>query len=200
VDYDAIQPPEPIAGVEIREPQLFAYVHGKLNIVGTAAGEGFKTYQVQVGKGLNPENWIQVGAPGTAPVTNGTLGVWDTQGQEGLYAVRLQVVREDQTVETSTIQVTVDNAAPLVRVPYPLAGQTFQLPQDRSITFQAEVSDSIGLQRVVWLVDGKQIGERVNAPYALSWQALKGEHVLEVKAYDYAGNIGASEQVHFSVK
>lgn len=199
-DYDAIQPPEPSTNVRITSPELFGYVRGQVKIKGTAVGDGLRTYQVLVGQGLNPENWLQVGQTGSAPVSNGDLATWDTQGQEGLYAIRLQVIRQDQTVETATIQVTVDNTPPLVRIPYPINDQGFQLPQDRTITFQADASDAIGVVRLVWLVDGVKAGESQQAPFALTWQAVRGDHTLQVLGYDAAGNEGKSEQVHFSVK
>jgi membrane carboxypeptidase/penicillin-binding protein PbpC len=110
------------------------------------------------------------------------------------------VVRADQTTETAIIQVTVDNTPPLIRVPYPINGQEYALSESRAITFHAEVEDAIGVQRFVWLVDGEVVGETGRAPYVFEWQAAAGDHVLEVKAYDLAGNEGTSEQVHFSVK
>ncbi|MGE5463569.1 MAG: hypothetical protein ACM3PS_09445, partial [Syntrophothermus sp.] len=63
-------------------------------------------YRVLVGQGLNPQEWIQVGE-GTAPVTKGLLATWDIKGLSGLYAIQLQVIRNDQTVDTAIIQVTV---------------------------------------------------------------------------------------------
>lgn len=199
-DYDAIQPPEPSASVAIQAPELFSYVRGQVTLKGSAAGDGFRFYQILVGQGLNPENWLKIGEDGNTPILNGDLGVWDTQGLDGLYAVRLQVVRGDQTVDTATIQVTVDNIPPLAHIPYPISGQAFTLPQDKAITFQCEVSDAIGVSRLVWLVDGVKIGESLQAPFAFTWQASPGEHTLEVQAYDLAGNEGKSEQVKFTVK
>ncbi len=199
VEYDAIQPPEPLASVRITSPQQFAIVRGEVDLQGTAAGTGFRFYQVLVGQGLNPQTWLQVGRDGAAPVSNGLLGIWDTQGQEGLYAVRLLVAREDQQVDIATIQVTVDNTAPLVRVLYPLADQEFPYPETRRITFQVDASDAIGLDRLVWRVDGAEVGQSVQPPYALTWQAALGEHTLEVEAYDRAGNLGRSNLVRFSV-
>ncbi len=199
-EYDAIQPPEPSADVRITAPGLYAFVRGQVTLKGTASGAGLKTYQVQVGQGVNPQTWVQVGAGGTSPLVDGDFGVWDTQGQEGLYSIRLQVVRENQTVETAVIQVTVDNTPPLVRIPYPITGQELDRSQESTITFQAEADDAIGIQRVIWLVDGVVMGETAHAPYVFAWQAVPGEHVLAVKAVDLAGNEGVSEQVSFNVK
>ena len=74
---------------------------------GTAAGADFVSYRLQVGKGLNPQEWIQIGQQASSPVENGLLAAWDTSGLSGLYAVQLVVVRSDQRVETAVIQVTI---------------------------------------------------------------------------------------------
>jgi len=106
--YDAIQAPAVNPETRITSPALFAEVSGKVPIVGTATGEDFSYFRVQVGKGLNPEQWIQVGVDVDSPVIDGLLAEWDTTGLNGLYAVQLQVVRSDQVVETAVIQVTVN--------------------------------------------------------------------------------------------
>ncbi len=64
-------------------------------------------YRVQVGKGLNPQEWVQLGEDTYTPVDGGLLAEWDTTGLSGLYAVQLIVVRNDQIVDTAVIQVTV---------------------------------------------------------------------------------------------
>ncbi|MDP2776800.1 MAG: hypothetical protein Q8O48_04105, partial [Anaerolineales bacterium] len=105
--YDAIQSPPVNAVANITSPQLFADVNGMVQIIGTASGDEFSYYRVQVGKGLNPQEWIQLGGDVTTPVERGVLVEWDTKGLSGLYAVQLVVVREDQVVDTAVIQVTI---------------------------------------------------------------------------------------------
>ena len=105
--YDAIQSPPVNPFAKITSPQLFAEVNGMLQIIGSASGDGFSYYRVQVGKGLNPQEWIQLGDDVAAPVENDVLAEWDTKGLSGLYAVQLVVVREDQVVDTAVLQVTI---------------------------------------------------------------------------------------------
>ncbi|MFN8384623.1 MAG: transglycosylase domain-containing protein [Anaerolineales bacterium] len=105
--YDAIQAPPINPVANITSPQLFADVNGVVQIIGTASGDGFSYYRVQVGKGLNPQEWTQLGSDSTTPLTNDVLAEWDTKGLSGLYAVQLVVVREGQVVDTAVIQVTV---------------------------------------------------------------------------------------------
>ena len=104
--YDAIQLRVPNPNVNITSPVMFANVNGRVQILGTAAGEGFQFYKIQVGQGLNPSAWIQIGGT-NAPVENSLLAEWDTSGLSGLYAIQLVVVYEDQRVETAILQVTV---------------------------------------------------------------------------------------------
>ena len=105
-NYDVIQSPRFDENVNITSPQLFTEVSGSVDIEGTAAGDDFVSYRLLMGQGLNPQEWIQI-AEGSEPVTNGLLAKWNTEGLGGLYAVQLQVVRSDQKVDTSIIQVTV---------------------------------------------------------------------------------------------
>jgi len=201
-DYDAIQPLQPSPEVRIDSPASFAYVSGKVNIRGTAAGEDFRFFQLQAGQGLNPRDWLIITpeSEGQSPVQDSVLGVWDTSGLEGLYAIRLMVVRQNQQVETAVIQVTVDNTAPQARIDYPLPGQTVELDRQQSITFRAEVTDAVGISRVVWQVDGKIVGESLQAPYVFTWQPRPGRHTLKIEAFDPAGNRGESETVSFQVQ
>jgi membrane peptidoglycan carboxypeptidase len=105
--YDAIQAPPVNPNVNITFPALFAEVSGVVQIIGTASGENFVSYRVQVGKGLNPQEWIQLGGDVTTPVEGNILAEWDTTGLSGLYAVQLIVVRNEQVVDTAVIQVTI---------------------------------------------------------------------------------------------
>ncbi|HRJ75107.1 MAG TPA: transglycosylase domain-containing protein, partial [Anaerolineales bacterium] len=106
--YDAIQAPPVNPNVNITFPALFADVNGVVQIIGTASGENFVSYRVQVGKGLNPQEWIQLGGDNTTPVEGNILAEWDTAGLSGLYAVQLIVIRNDQVIDTAVIQVTIN--------------------------------------------------------------------------------------------
>ena len=198
-DYDAIQPPLPLPDVQITSPALFGYVHDKININGIASGSSFASYRLQVGKGLNPANWVQIGSDSSQPVQNGLLAVWDTQGLDGLYAMRLLVVQKDQRIQSATIQLTVDNSPPTGRISYPAPNQQFQTTTDPQITFQAEASDAIGVAKLEWYLDGDKIGQTEQAPYNLTWPSASGQHSLMVKVYDLAGNVTESSSVIFTV-
>ena len=198
-EYDTIQAPAFNPDVNITSPAVFSYVRGKTEILGTARKDGFTQYRLEAGKGLNPDEWVQIGG-GNAPVEDGILGEWDTLGKEGLYAIRLIVVDDAQQYDSAVIQVAVDNTPPVVTIPFPQDGEEVTGGTDTMITFRADASDSIGISRVEWWLDNTRIGSREQEPFIMPWQATAGEHVLVARAFDLAGNMGESKPVRFTVR
>ena len=188
-DYDVIfNPAENQGPLSISTPAMFDYVSGEVQVEGRADIEGMQYYRLQIGEGLYPRQWLQIGSDVTSPVSNGVLVDWDTTGLSGLYALQLLVVGEDQSVQSRTIQVTVDNQEPLISIIVPGEGQQFSYPGDRNMTFQAQVSDNIGVARVEFYLDNTRISSLTQAPFAVPWQGTAGEHQLRVVATDLAGN------------
>lgn len=199
-DYDAIQVPPPSPDAHITTPDLFAVVSGKVNITGTAAGKNFGYYRIQVGQGLNPRAWEQVGPDGNKPVTEGLLASWDTTSLDGLYAVRLLVVSRDQQVEMATIQVTVDNTPPMVKIVEPSSSEKLAFSSGRPPVFQIMANDNIGVARVEYYLDGRLTATLGDAPYNYPWTgATQGKHSLTVKVFDRAGNQTDAGPVEFTV-
>ena len=62
------------------------------------------------------------------------------------------------------------------------------------------MEDNLGVQRVEWLLDGSLLSESNQAPYSVAWQPARGDHRLQVRVTDLAGNVSESEIVEFSVK
>lgn len=188
--YDAIYTTsQSSSAVQITYPVIFQHIGGKISIIGSATGDDFKFYRLQVGKGLNPQAWIQIGQDSDQPVINGVLGVWDTQGLSGLYAVQLLVVRTNQRVDRFVTQVTVDNQPPQVSLTNPPEGQVFWLSKKPSLLFQVEASDDLEIKQVHFVLDGKLLASLSKPPYALPWQIPPvGRHILRVVAVDLAGN------------
>jgi len=196
--YDAISMTDVDPNVQITSPVIFAPVRGKLTISGTANLESLVSFNVQVGRGINPESWQQVGDTQTSAVTDGALAEWDTTGLDGLYAVRLNVVTGNNQIHTSVIQVTVDNQAPQVSVAYPAAdSQVTSI--NGAVTLSATVTDTVGISRLEWWMDGELIAEQTSAPFSLSWAATKGSHSVQVISWDTAGNEASSEVTKFEV-
>jgi hypothetical protein len=197
-DYDTIQAGILSPGVKIDSPALFSLVSGKVVIHGTAAGEGFKNYRLQVGEGLNPQQWIEI-AQGNIPISDGQLGEWETGGKNGLFAIRLLVVRDDNRVETALSQVTVDSLPPQVSLITPPEGTA--VSGAKPVFMQVDISDTSGISQVQWQIDGKPLGESKQAPFTYEWdKPMRGSHTLTVIATDKAGNQGGLGPAQFIVE
>ena len=197
-NYDLIKPPAGSADVNISSPAMYSYLAGEVKITGTAAGEGFDSYNLQVGQGLNPQSWLQIGEGEGKKVTDGSLGTWQTD-QEGLFAIRLQVLREDNEVETDIIQVTVDNTPPVIEIVYPLDNQKIERSPSENIILEVWASDSTGISKIEWYLNDTLIGQKTDLPYIHLWKPGPGNYELFAKATDLAGNSTDSEVVRFSV-
>ena len=101
-------------------------------------------------------------------------------------------LRQNRRVDTTTIQITVDNQSPEVSIPYPVNEQQFQFESGEFITLQAEAYDNIGLESVTFYMDNNELVSQTQSPYAVPWRLSVGEHVLRVEAIDFAGNSSES--------
>jgi membrane peptidoglycan carboxypeptidase len=184
--------------VKLSRPEMFEYVRGTVALRGAAHPAEFEYYRLQYGQGLNPTRWVQIGADSRTGVASGALGVWDTEGLEGLYSVQLVVVYGEGQVSTDAVQVTVDNAPPRISLVLPEPG-TLVMVAGGSLVIEAEVADELGLRLVEFFVDGERIGSFDSAPYSLRWVPEAGEHTITARATDHAGNVGESEAVQIAV-
>ncbi|NTW42909.1 MAG: penicillin-binding protein [Anaerolineaceae bacterium] len=200
-DYDSIQSPETNTKVRITTPKIYEFVHGPIEIRGTVSGGNLRSIRIQIGSGLNPQSWFQIGEEQTETLVNGDLATWETENYEdGLYALRLQVIREDQTIETHTIQVTVDNTPPLVNVLFPKMNDEIELSTNGVTTIQAEIRDETAIAKVEWWVDGVLFGTTNKEPFSFPTTLNGGKHTIQIKAFDLAGNSSSSELIEFILK
>jgi membrane peptidoglycan carboxypeptidase len=186
--YDTLQVPAVLPNVHITSPAMFTYQHGIIDIQGSAAGADFISYRLEYGQGLYPQAWVQIGSDVTTPVADGTLAEWDTSGLDGLYALRLMVVRTDQRLDQAITQVTLDNTSPQVAISYPQSGQVIDLAQEPQVALQALVNDPF-LVEVEFYIDEVLVGKTDVSPYGVIWNAVTGSHTLRVVAIDQAGNV-----------
>ncbi len=196
--YDTYRPAEVLKWTRITSPTMFADARGELEIRGTAAGDGFVSYRLEYGAGLNPTRWLQIGSDSTTPVTDGLLARWDTAGLDGVYVLRLLVVRANERVDEALAQLTLDNTAPHVEILYPQEGQELSLSDGAQAVLQAQAQDAF-LTAVTFYVDGKKLITLSAAPFGTLWEAQSGRHTLRVEATDRAGNVGTAE-ISFTVK
>jgi hypothetical protein len=197
--YDVIAMPPINVNAQITQPQMFQNISGEIEILGTASGDDFISYRLQAGQGLNPQVWVQISDDLTTSVEDGRLATWDAQDLNGLFAIQMIVLRENRRVDTTTIQITVDNKPPEVSIPYPENNQIFQYQFGEYITLQAVAHDNIGLDTVTLFVDDNELTRQSQPPYAVPWRLAVGEHILRVEAIDFAGN-SSQESIIFVVK
>jgi membrane carboxypeptidase/penicillin-binding protein PbpC len=171
----------------VSQPNHFDLVRGRVDITGSVGGEGFQFYRVQVGRGLYPQEWLQIGQDVTQ-ATTGQLASWDTDDLNGLHSIQLLVARQDQSVERVNLLVTVDNKPPEVHIVAPLDGAAIDGHSSKKIVLRAEAEDEIGIQSVVFYLNDEPLQTRIQPPFAFSWQLEPGEHRLRVVATDQAGN------------
>jgi membrane carboxypeptidase/penicillin-binding protein len=199
VTYDYIVSPQPsTSDVKISAPQMFDHVSGVVNLTGTADCADFSYYRIQVGQGLNPQKWLQIGQDVKSPVIDGTLGTWDTSGLQGLYVVQLQVISQDSRVDQAILQLTVDNTPPVVQILSPRMDEQFSYQPGITILMAISAIDNLVVERVEFYVDDTLEKTLQGQPYAIVWDASPGEHTLRVKVFDLAGNQSESK-VSFTV-
>ncbi len=187
--YDAILSPPDIADAHFTSPSFFETVKGVLEIRGTAAGEDFDYYRVQVGQGLNPQEWMQIGEDIHGSINNNLLAIWDTRDLSGLYAIQMLVVQKDKSVDIVTTQISIDNEAPTLNILNPKMDDTLEYRLNRQIELQVDVADNLGVDSVEFYVDFQQVGVVTNPPYVWTWATSMGYHHLKVIVRDRAGNL-----------
>ena len=103
----------------IAAPANGAQVEGAVTVTGRARSLDFESYRLEYLSEDQPDEWVLI-ASGNAPVSDGTLGTWDTAGlPTGAYAIRLVVIdrlrgefRTQIAVEVSGPTPTPDALAP----------------------------------------------------------------------------------------
>lgn len=125
---------------------------------------------------------------------------WNTTTTtDGSYTLTSKAFDASGNVGTSApVGVVVDNVVPTTSITSPASGANLK----SSITVSASGSDAIGVTKVEFYVDSTLITSDTTAPYSISWNTTtvtNASHSLTSKAYDQAGNIGASVAVSVNV-
>jgi penicillin-binding protein 1C len=167
----------------------------------------FQLYRVQVGAGLDPASWVQIGPDHFEQKRGGLLEAWNTGGfADGIYTLQLLVLKADGSIERASSQVTLDNTRPTVELVYPYTDQTYELGGDSWLNLQAQASDNIALDSVEFYINGRYYEESSSA-LSVRWTAeaanlAPGEsRTLEIYAVavDSAGNRTQSDTIRVTV-
>ncbi|MBN2554681.1 MAG: penicillin-binding protein [Anaerolineales bacterium] len=186
--------------VSILSPQSFDIVRGDITIRGRVRPEEFDFFRLQVGEGLNPTRWIQIGEDEDTPVYSGTLADFDTRDLNGLYTIQLIAVLADGVLITDAVTLTIDNQPPDVSILAPDPFSLLELARGEEVRIQVSAWDAVGIDRVVLYADNQRVAEAGRAPYTFLWSSEDiGEHLLTARGYDLAGNFNHSESVQVIV-
>jgi hypothetical protein len=154
--------------------------------------ESGQSYRLQYGPGLDPGRWVQIGQDQPAPVEQGLLGVWDSEGLNGLYTLQLVVVLEGGEIRSAAIPISLDNQAPDLQLESPAPNARLQAGEE--VFIEMRVEDAFGVASVTVFVDQVLIARLTTGPYAVRWIPEEaGEYDLTIRARDNVGNTQALE-------
>jgi serine protease AprX len=92
-----------------------------------------------------------------------------------------------------------DTEAPKAAVSSPLDGSTVS----GIVPITVNATDNVGVTKVIFYADGKEVGTTATAPFVLDWDSTSvsdGVRSLVANAYDAAGNVGISKAVKVTVQ
>lgn len=151
VNYLSITSPQPPA-VPVVAAEFKPGV--QVSVVGTATGASFQDFRLDWAEGINPSTgWnnagISLAGGGTSPVTNGTLGIWDTTAitRADYYTLRLSV---DDAGFTST-------AFTLIYLEPSLISQNWPIALDEGTYYSSGIvpaTDATGNQKLTLVGQG----------------------------------------------
>lgn len=201
--YDVVGAESPFGAVTIIDPPPLDRRGGVVDVRGNATDASFAYWRLDYGEGMRPDIWIQIGGQNFEPGRDLLLGSWDTTGLDdgALYTLRLMMVRTDNTLETSYVQVMVDNQPPEVSLSAPLSGQLFSMQEHVYVPVQANPRDNVQVRYVDFYLNGERFASSDTAPYAVQWQIDgPGEQVFSAIAYDAAGNSAESAPIPITIE
>jgi hypothetical protein len=122
------------------------------------------------------------------------LAIWNTDGLDGLYSIRLLLTRADNSVDSGVVLVTVDNTAPTIVLTTTEPGRVYRFPTDSTIGVTAEVSDNLQISRVEFYHEGTFLGADTSWPYSFDWTIQRpGSERFRAVVIDAVGNTAEAE-------
>jgi hypothetical protein len=168
-EYDGHGPSQVRGDVAIIDPPPYAYLGQSQLVVGNAKGGDLQAWRLEFGPGLDPSSWSPIGPDHGHPVDNAPLEFWDISGLEGLYTLRLTVMRHGRPPDQSAIQVTVDHTPPDIQLIYPTDGREYVMEDDEYINIQVEARDNVSMDRAEFYLDGQLLSISTVPPYTARW-------------------------------
>lgn len=188
-EFDNVSRPQVFQLVRLTRPQIFDYVGGEVEIYAEMNTQDMQYFQLQYGQGLSPAQWIDIGGEQREFDPSQPIATWDTTGLDGLYSLRLVMVLNDNTRDSDSLQVTVDNVAPTVELHTVEPGKVYRWPGDEFVALEATARDNLIIQRVEFYHNGQFLGADETAPYGFEWRIeAPGTQTFTAFAFDAVGN------------
>lgn len=200
-EYDTEGDISPQSPVAISQPGYLARITGTVEVIGTVLEDDLDYYQLSYGAGMQPDVWNALVEAGTETGRDLLLATWDTSSLSNgaVYTLRLTAVRNDKSIETAYVTVTIDHQPPTVTLTAPEDGASFA-PDDLYITLAAEPEDNLQVSYVEFYVDDQLYEISEEWPYSVRWPiGAAGTHTVHAVAYDAAGNSAPSGVVTVEV-
>lgn len=188
--FDTITRPDILSPTAILRPNSYDVVGGVVDVRGSVDADALDFYQILYGQGANPSRWINITEPQTEFTPGVSMAEWDTRGLDGTYILQLRVVNQDNSVDSSYVQVIVDNQPPTIALSTGAAdGAPIRYPEQNVIPVVADVADNISVARVVFYHDDQQVAEVTQFPFRYEHPITRtGDFTFRAVAYDAAGN------------
>ncbi|MFV1948556.1 MAG: transglycosylase domain-containing protein [Anaerolineales bacterium] len=186
--YDLDSRVNEIEGFSISTPDNLSFINERVRIIGSIPEDGFRSARLQYGFGMNPGSWLQIGPEITSPADNIRLGTWNTADlEDGVYAIQLVLIRDNQQIDKVSLVVSVDNSPPEISLITDLT-RILHYERGKDLIFEVGFENKFEISRVDFFLNGNLLSSRKINPYLYPWEMQPGSYELGVKAYDQAGN------------
>lgn len=106
------RPPLPDLEVALESPaqrSVFGWEDEDVGVFGTAVGADLVDWELSVGRGNVPTQWIRIADASRGPVENGLLGTWFVADfEEGTWVLRLRAIAADGSVYSEYLQTSIE--------------------------------------------------------------------------------------------
>ncbi len=183
----AVDPQSPV--ISITAPSAVTPIRGTQSFTATATDN----------VGVTKVEFYVDGSLKSTDTSNPYSYSWDTTtATNASHSLQTKAYDAVGNVGTSSITVTVDNAAPNTSITEPIQAAMVS----GTINIGATATDNVGVTKVELYIDGI-LGATDTAPsYSYTWDTnsvTNGSHTLSTKAYDAAGNTYTSAPVSVTV-
>ena len=162
-------------GLFFTSPENLSFVNGRVSIIGSIPEEDFVSARLQYGMGLNPRAWIQIGPDILEPADSSRLEFWDTTDlDDGIYALQLILIMEEQQVEKVSLIISVDNTPPEMEFVTDLFGGEIPYKEDTEILFEVEFENYSEIDLVEFFLNDDLLSIRKTTPFIVPWLMVPG--------------------------